>query len=182
MTGTIKKILGLHEVATGVFYANDALVTATKELIGFLKTSAANSPLKRARLCAHPTSDAVQHDMIIVSHYSTYVAPHRHFGRSETMLILEGKARAPLFNGQGNVENVLKLGSSESGRIFFYRMPETKFHSLIIETEWLVFIESTIGPFDQTQSEDAIWAPPASKFTEGKIYLDKCLSDFESAN
>ncbi len=160
----------LIPVASGVFYTHASLVAVDDNIITLLKESASKAFLKRARLCAHPNPEAHQHDMIIVSHRDTYVPPHRHPHKTETMLILEGRALAFLFDEHGAITEVMRMGPRDSGRLFFYRMPEMRYHSLLIEDEWLVFAESTMGPFSPDSSENAPWAPAPMDRQQGAAF------------
>ncbi len=160
----------LTSVAPGVFYTDAGLVAVDDSIITFLKKSALEAPLKRARLCAHPDPDAVQQDMVIVSHRDTYVPPHRHRGKTETLLVIEGRAQALLFDEHGTITKAMPMGPQESGRLFFYRMPEMQYHSLLIEDEWLVFAESTMGPFSAHSSQNASWAPAPTDRKQGAVF------------
>ncbi len=97
--------------------------------------------------------------MLIVVAKECYIRPHKHLVKSETFLVLEGSAQAILFDDAGRVRNVLEMGPPGCGRTFFYRMPEAMYHGLLIESDWLVFLETTSGPFDPAKSVDAAWAP-----------------------
>jgi cupin fold WbuC family metalloprotein len=160
----------LTEVAPGIFYTDRPVVAVDQGIIAFLKEAAARSPSKRARLCAHPSPDAIQQDMLIVSHRDTYVAPHRHLTKTETMLIIEGEAEAVIFGEAGAISDVLPMGPAGSGRLFFYRMPERTHHGLLINSEMLVFTESTRGPFRPEDSENAPWAPAPADSTSGQRF------------
>lgn len=159
-----------REESPGVFYTDDSLVTADQAAIGFLKRAALASPLRRARLCAHPAPDATQHDMLIASHRDTYVAPHRHLDKSETLLVVEGTATVLLFDDNGQPTHVFAMAAANSGKSFFYRMPPRVFHSLLIESEFLVFVESTKGPFRREDSENAPWAPAPQDAAGGRVF------------
>lgn len=165
----------LDEVAPGIFYGQTQPIVAGPEIVAFLKDSARCLPLRRARLCTHPGPEADQHDMVIVSHRDTYVAPHRHPGKSETLLVLEGWARVVIFDDEGNPKNVFTVAPLGGGPAFFYRMPPAVFHSLIIESEYLVFVESTKGPFAPDASETASWAPGAEDAETGRAFLSDIL-------
>jgi cupin fold WbuC family metalloprotein len=161
----------LTETAPGIFYMRGSLITADESMIAFLKSAALRTPSRRARLCAHPSPDADQHDMLIVSLRDTYVAPHRHLVKSESMLVVEGLAEALVFDDTGKVTGRVPMGPAGSSRVFFYRMPERIFHSLSIETEMLVFVESTKGPFRPQDSENAPWAPAPADVSAGREYI-----------
>jgi cupin fold WbuC family metalloprotein len=166
----------LKEVAPGIFYIEGSLIMADQSMIEFLKAAAQRTPSRRARLCAHPSPDAPQHDMLIVSHRETYVAPHRHFIKSESMLVIEGLADAIIFDEAGRVTQRVPMGPASSARVFFYRMPDRTFHSLSIETEMLVFVESTKGPFRPEESENASWAPVHTDVSAGRRYIQSLVA------
>jgi len=49
-------------------------------------------------------------------------------------------------------------------------MPVERYHGLIYRSEWLVFVETTKGPFDLADSEGAPWAPPESEQEAGRAF------------
>lgn len=157
----------LSKVAPGIYYSDQPVVAADRWVVDFLKAAAQESPTRRSRLCLHPSADAVQHDMLIVSLRDTYVAPHRHLAKSETMLVIEGRAQAVLFNGTGGIAETMSMGSADSGLLFLYRMPAMTYHGLLIESDALVFVESTSGPFRPEDSENAPWAPAPDQLETG---------------
>jgi cupin fold WbuC family metalloprotein len=142
-----------------VFYSETALVTVTPDDLAFLKAEAARSPRLRSRLCAHPDPGAGVHEMVIVHHRDTYVRPHHHVGKSESFHLMEGRALVILFAGDGAIERVIPVGDAARGGVSYFRMPEHVVHSFVIESEWLVFHETTAGPFDRSQTVFAGWAP-----------------------
>ena len=164
----------------GIFYTDQPLVVVDQAIIDFLKQAALSVPRRRARLCAHPDAEADQHDMLIVSHRNTYVAPHRHLKKSETFLVLEGLANVVLFDEQGGVTETIAMGPVGSGRPFFYRMPKGQFHSLMIDSELLVFVESTKGPFVPQETENASWAPEPDRASDGRAYMAALASASQS--
>ena len=162
----------LFEKAPGIFYTNGSFVHFDCGVISFLKDQARINVKHRARVCAHPSPDAEQHDMLIVSHRDTYVAPHRHLTKSESFLIVEGTATALLFSEDGRNVERLRMGSAGSGLPFFYRMPAQQYHSLSIESEFLVFVEGTKGPFCSTDMENAPWAPAPEDSAAGRAFIE----------
>jgi cupin fold WbuC family metalloprotein len=160
----------LNEVAPGIFYTPHEFVLADDALIGFLKDKARSAHARRARLCAHPAPEADQHDMLIVSHRDTYVAPHRH-PKSESFLVVEGEADLLLFGADGRLARRITMGAANSGLPMFYRMPAGRYHSLAIRSEVLVFVESTRGPFSPLNMEEAPWAPKGADADAGRAYI-----------
>ncbi|MGY4333958.1 hypothetical protein ACVWWG_008375 [Bradyrhizobium sp. LB7.2] len=52
-------------------------------------------------------------------------------------------------------------------------MPEQVFHSILITSEWLVFHETTAGPFDPSRTAFPDWAPDGSDAAEVQNYVTK---------
>jgi cupin fold WbuC family metalloprotein len=171
----------LVETGKGVFYSASPLPIVDDRAIAFLKRTAGAIPQRRARFCAHPAPDAAQHDMLIVSHRDTYVAPHRHRDQAETFVVIEGTADILLFGENGKLEAVVRMGPLSSGLPFFYRMPARQYHSLSIESELLVFLESTSGPFRADNCEYAAWAPAPSEIDSGRAFIASALQSARSA-
>jgi cupin fold WbuC family metalloprotein len=93
--------------------------------------------------------------------------------------VLEGQCKTLLFDDNGKVAEVLAMADAGSGKPFFYRMPAMTYHSLDIQSECLVFVESALGPFDPKQTENAPWAPAPNQTGEGKRYISDALREFE---
>lgn len=166
--------IGYKEVIPEVIYTDvpmGSIVRAGDEIVSILRERAAASPKKRCRLCAHPDSNATQQEMLIVMHRDSYVQPHRHFGKGETFTVFEGEVDALIFSEAGELTETIPMGPFGSGRQFFYRMPERVFHSMIFRSEWLVYLETTIGPFDKSTSEGALWAPNETESEAGHLWL-----------
>ena len=160
-----------RQVAPEVFYATKPFAVAGTEAVALLKEIAPTTPRRRCRICFHPDAEAAAQEMLIAMHSSSYVRPHRHHGKSETLTVLEGRATTVLFDTAGMVTRWLPMAPYGSGAAFFYRMPEGVFHTLLFETEWLIYLETTTGPFDPSRSEAAPWAPPESDPSAGHAYL-----------
>lgn len=162
---------GVRAVSADVLYASTDLVTADPEMVAILRALAEASPRRRARLCAHPDPDAPQQEMLIVMSGDTYVRPHRHLRKSETLTVLEGEAEALIFDAEGGLEARIALAPFGQERPFFYRMPQGRFHGLAVRTPWFIFLETTSGPFDPAGSESAPWAPADDDRVAGRRFI-----------
>jgi cupin fold WbuC family metalloprotein len=141
-------------------YATTDPVLVDASDLAALKTTAAASPRKRARICAHTTPESRLHEMIIVLQRDCYIRPHRHPGRAESFSIIEGNADVVLFTDDGGIRTIIPMGSAGSGRTFYYRLAEPTYHTVLVRSETLVFHEVTDGPFRPEQTTFAAWAPP----------------------
>lgn len=142
-----------------VFYTNSPLSNVDKNDIAWLMARAKETPRRRARICAHVSPEADVHEMFIVHERNTYVPPHRHIGRSESYFLISGRMRIVMFDDDGAVTDFIEMAPPESGGAFYYRISEPMFHSMLIDSDWVVFHEVTSGPFDPTTTEYAKWAP-----------------------
>ena len=127
----------------------------------FLKAKAATNPRKRIRVCAHLDVEDTLHEMFIVHAKDTYVRPHKHLNKSESIHVIEGSLDMIIFDETGSVAEIVQLGDYSSGKQFYYRSSESLFHTLLISSEILVFHETTNGPFDRS---DTVWAPWAPEY------------------
>jgi hypothetical protein len=59
-------------------------------------------------------------------------------------------------------------------------MPPRQFHSLSIESELLVFLENTKGPFSLDDREHATWAPNYKDTKNGNAFIAAILQKAHS--
>lgn len=142
-----------------VLYSNDDIPMVDNEEIGYFKELSLKNDRKRIRLCTHSAPEAVLHEMLIVHGKDAYVRPHKHLAKSESVHIIEGKVDVVLFADDGRIQQVIKMGDYSSNSVFFYRLEQPIFHTLIIRSEVLVFHETTNGPLDKDTTVFAPWAP-----------------------
>ena len=138
-----------------VLFATDAIVQIDASDILELKKMARQNPRKRIRICVHKDTKDHIHEMLIVHEKSSYVRPHMHTNKTESFHIIEGKTDIILFHEDGAINQVISMGDIGSGLKFFYRLPPSCYHTLLIHSDVLVFHEITNGPF---RVEDTIWA------------------------
>lgn len=163
----------MKSVSPEVMYSDGGFLAADDRIITLLKKKALEAPRQRCRLCFHESADAAQQEMLIVMNRASYVRPHRHFGKVETLTVVEGTCDALLFDDMGKVIEAIAMSPIATRGCFFYRMPSGVFHTLVFRSEWVVFLETTIGPFDRAMTEVADWAPPETDPAAGQAYLLK---------
>jgi cupin fold WbuC family metalloprotein len=159
MTGPGGSVMRAKAESAEVRYAADAVVLVDAADVARLKQEAAENARKRIRLCAHHGVDDRLHEMLIVHTNDTYVRPHKHLGKSESFHVIEGEVDVVLFDDEGGVTDFIPMGAFASGRPFFYRIAEPRFHTLLIRSDVLVFHETTGGPFRRDDTVFAPWAP-----------------------
>lgn len=160
-------------LAEGVFESKEPVVVADDHCLPFLKNEALKTSRRRARLCAHPDRFDPVHEMLIALSKETYIRPHAHLGKSESFHIIEGEADLILFDDHGIVQRVIPLGPVGSGRTFFFRLKTPVYHTVLVNTEFLVFHETTTGPFNPDAATAAAWAPTEQDSAAAASYTSR---------
>jgi cupin fold WbuC family metalloprotein len=171
----------LKQFSAGVFGTDDRIVTVNRDTVRELAEAATSEPLKRARLCAHADPQNALHEMVIVLARGTYVRPHRHRAKSESFHVIEGTCDLVLFNDNGEIDRVIPLGAYETGDIFFYRLSDSVYHTVLVNSELFVMHETTNGPFQPGEAEFASWSPPAENQSAACDYMNSLKPRIEAA-
>jgi cupin fold WbuC family metalloprotein len=129
------------------------------EWIERLKTTAINSPLRRARLCLHRSDEDALHEMIIALAHDCLFPPHRHPSKSESYHIIEGRLILIIFADDGAPIRSLLLTPPGQGGVVCFRLSASVFHAVLPLGESVVFHEATNGPFVKSDTVYAPWAP-----------------------
>ena len=145
-----------------VIYSIDNNIQLESRSIDNLIKLASQNSRKRIRLCAHKNPDDQIHEMVIVHPHDAYVRPHLHVNRTESMLILMGEVDYILFDDTGLITSVARMGDFNSGEVFYNSLRQETYHTLLIRSEWLVFLETTKGPFDRSDTVFPSWCPEQS--------------------
>ena len=162
-----------------VLFTAEDVVKVDANDIEELKQKAKHNRRRRVRLCTHKDLDASIHEMLIVHEKSCYVRPHKHINKTESFHIIEGSVDIILFDEDGQINETIPMGDYATGCKFFYRLPTSRYHTLLIQSEVLVFHEITNGPF---RPEDTVWAPWAPEETdedEVSQYMELIASSIE---
>ena len=164
-----------------VLFTADDVVKVDANDIEELKQKAKHNRRRRIRLCAHKKLDDSIHEMVIVHEKSCYIRPHKHINKTESFHIIEGSVVIILFDEDGQINKIIPMGDYASGRKFFYRLPPSHYHTLIIQSDVLVFHEITNGPFKLEDTIWASWAPNESDLDEVSRYM-KMITSFVDDN
>ena len=156
-----------------VFYpTQDKLLSIGDDDITYLQKLAELNPRKRARFCTHQTVEDEVHEMIIFHCKGAYVRPHKHLKKTESFHLVKGRADVLIFNGVGDLQNVLELGEYSSKKLFYYRVPASCYHRQIFRED-TVFHEVTKGPFQKKDTVSAGWAPDENDLNLVKKYINE---------
>jgi len=156
-----------------VFYIEDSIVEVRRKDIEFLINEASKNTRQRVRLCAHPSTHDSLHEMLIVHARDTYVRPHKHPNKSESVHVVEGLVDIVIFDDIGDITKIIKMGDYTSGHNFYYRLSQPSFHTLIIKSDYLIFHETTNGPFNRSDTVFAQWSPEENDTQARKEFLQE---------
>ncbi|EJO69144.1 WbuC family cupin fold metalloprotein [Leptospira kirschneri] len=161
------------KISEEVYHSVHQFFTLQKSDIQKLIEIAKETKRERARICSHPNSNEFLQEMFIVHPKDTYVRPHRHINKPESMMILEGEVDFITFEETGEIEQVLNMGSYNTGKIFYDSMRSSMYHTLLIRSEWLVFLEITKGPFRKEDTIFASWSPGENDLEGVREFMNK---------
>jgi len=138
-----------------------------------IKKIASKNYSGKYRTCIHKSEKDNVHEMLIVHTSGAYVRPHKHRNNGESLQFIEGVGTAIIFNEDGSIKQAFKVGDPSSDNTFYYCMGKSLFHTLIIDTEFLIFKETTKGPFIRENTIYPNWAPDGTNKTEIMTYISK---------
>jgi cupin fold WbuC family metalloprotein len=156
-----------------VFYADEQIVKVGWQDIEFLKERVGDTERKRIRLCAHKGVDDKLQEMFIVLAKGTYIRPHKHLNKAESLHVIEGSADVVFFDEAGAITDTIRLGEYSSGHRFYYRVTEPVYHTLLVHSKVLVFHEATLGPFLRSDTVFAPWAPDESDVAATRAFTEQ---------
>lgn len=163
--------MNMKKINDEVFYTGDEITKVTSREIGFLKDKAYSNSRKRVRLCCHRDAKDSIHEMLVVLTKGIYIRPHKHLNKVESFHIIEGNLRVIILGDSGAISEVISMGDYCSPHIFYYRLSKDLFHTVIPISKFVVFHETTQGPF---RAEDAIfapWAPGDNEYEAQDSYM-----------
>jgi cupin fold WbuC family metalloprotein len=143
-----------RRTSTEVFHANEWGVSWGGEIIEELKQVALSSARSRSRLCLHPRPTDVHQEMLIVMARSAVELPQRRTLGFDTKVVIEGQAALRYYSPAGDLTRSVGLGGDAS---MYVHTASNEYHSLMVESDWFVFLEILNGPFDASTTELATW-------------------------
>jgi len=169
-----------NRTSAEVIHATDSLIQIQSSDIEYLISEASSTNRKRVRYCAHHDPGEVIQEMFIVHPKDAYVRPHLHIKKVESMLVLQGEVDLVTFKVDGSIQNVASMGDLKSGKCFYHSSRLDTYHSLLIRSEWLVFLEITRGPFNRDDTKFAEWSPVDTDSIEVSKYVSNLEKEIKN--
>lgn len=160
-----------NKINSEVYHSKEIFFSLSQADIDNLINLAKNNARGRVRYCSHSSDHDSLHEMFIVHPKGAYVRPHKHLSKIESMLVISGEVDYIMFDDNGKVEKIVNMGSYETKKPFYQTIRKDKFHTLLIKSEWLVFLEITNGPFSKKDTVFADWSPSEDDLMNVKKYM-----------
>jgi cupin fold WbuC family metalloprotein len=156
-----------------VYHSVDKSFDLTQLDIKNLVDLADQSERKRIRFCTHLSAEELVHQMFIVHPKGAYVRPHKHTANSESILVLEGEVDYVIFDENGDIDSIVRMGDYRSNKPFYQTIEPNLYHTLLIRSNWLIFLEVIEGPFLENDKIYSDWSPLESDRVEVAKYVDE---------
>ena len=116
----------------------------------------------------------------------SYIRPHRHLTdpRAELLIPVRGLMAVVLFDDNGRVINVIRMGKERSGvdSTRIVELSPATWHTVLALQSGSILLEVKAGPFDSNQPKDlASWAP-AEQDSAVSTYYKNILMHIEKRN
>ena len=164
-------------------YARDllnpySLIPLDDHLLDHAVEAAEHSPRRRHIVRLHEHGEAVQR-MFNAIEPESYMRPHRHADKPETLVAMRGSLLVARFADDGTpIEGVVV---SATGPVRGVEIPPGAWHGIVCLQPGTVVFEVTRGPYDPaTHKELAGWAPPEEDSEAGLAYIAFLRARFES--
>ena len=132
----------IKKVKKGVYYLQDPIKKAGKEIIDFLSEEAEKEKLNMTRCCLHLSEESILMSMIILVK-NKYIYPiHKHEWKDESYSIILGDCIYEEYNDNGEIEFSVTLRQGDT-----LLNSNKNFHLMRPLSNNFCFIETTIGPF-----------------------------------
>jgi cupin fold WbuC family metalloprotein len=147
------------QVTTEIWYSSQEVPLLGQDEMTFIRHEAASNQRKRSRICTHKDIDDPLHEMFIIHEKGNYIPPHKHLNKPESFHLIQGAADIIIFDNEGSITDVVPMGEYLTGKKFYYRISDAVYHSMLIQSDYLVYHEVTTGPFRREDTVFAAWAP-----------------------
>ncbi|MDF1657799.1 MAG: WbuC family cupin fold metalloprotein [Verrucomicrobiales bacterium] len=114
------------------------------------------SPRQRMLFPIHRGADDLVQRMVNFMQPKTYIQPHQHprDSASETILVMQGEMGFVIFDEEGGIDSVYRIGAGE-----LIDIEACVWHGVLALAPDTVILETKRGPYDELDKVFAEWAP-----------------------
>ncbi len=117
------------------------------------------SSRNRARFCLHSRKESDLHEMFEMLSKDVYMRPHKQINKCTSYHIVSGMLKLYLFDDGGKIIDIFSLGDFHSGKPYYFRAPKNTYRTLVPESDFVLYHETTTGPFNKADTVFAPWSP-----------------------
>ena len=141
-----------------VIFASARNVALGGAEIAELKRLAAGAPERRARYCLHQDHGDPVQEMVIALCRDTRIEPHRQVGKCKTYYVVEGELVVRFFDAAVRPTHTVELSAPGGAAPFAYRFDAEPWHTVRAASDFVIYVETVVGPFDPAHTD---WAGEA---------------------
>ena len=143
--------MNLKREKKGVYYTLDKHEVINNDHIDFLVNQCIKEKLNISRICLHDDHNSELMTMLVVVINKYRYPMLRHIWKDEAYILLRGKAIFEEYSSEGEL---MIQRNMEAGNVILNKMK--RFHTLVPLTDVVAFIETTKGPFTQSQALEVL--------------------------
>lgn len=159
LASTKPATLRMVKQSAEVFLADEPVGKIGQREIDVLRQALPLTTRKRVRVCMHRNTDDRFQEMFITFAKGSYLAASKHFGKDESVDVVEGRADFVMFDDAGEITDVVSVGDPSTGLPFYLRTPYERWHAWIVRSDVFTIHETTEGPFRREDTALAPWSP-----------------------
>lgn len=163
----------MKEIGAGVYQTVKPVSFISRVDIEWLKAQALETNMKRARICLHQHPEDPVHEMIIAVHKTSFISPHYHPHKEESLHLIEGVAEVLLFSDEGNIADIKLLEARNKNGVYFYRIAKNIIHGLRLKSDWIIFHEVAAGPLRPDANQIPKWVPEFKEAQDGIDWVSR---------
>ena len=133
-------------------YVPEREVTAlSSTVLKELRNQASQTSEKKSRILLHGNAHNDLHEMVITHSKGTYIRPHLNESSAKSFLVFDGEMVVCYFDKHGTVIDRFLLQELGNEGDFFLRFEQPIFHTIVVVSETVTFLETVRGPHRKTQ-------------------------------
>lgn len=118
--------------------------TINKKQFKNLKKKFLKSVHNKFRILLHKNNQSKIHEMLIFLKRDYEMPIHYNYNYDKSYYLIEGKFKLLFYDKKKKIIKKIKMDSKKK---FFYRFDKKRYHKFMIETKYIIFLETSAGPF-----------------------------------
>jgi cupin fold WbuC family metalloprotein len=160
----------LRELSSAVEAATSPIVLLDRALIERVIARAKVAPRRRDRVLLHRSAEESLHEMLIALPRESCDIPHMNFRSGKSFHVVHGSMVVMVFSDDGSSVTPYRADTDSCTAAKMVRLNDPYYHTIISLTDYVVFVETNMGPF--TGNKFAPWAPLDMDSEAGRQFVE----------